>query len=139
MPLPMYFDVYIDGTKLGTVGHDTVDNLNVSVSAASNEVFVFAGAVCREGNDQVHYSWEQAGIGPDAEIRIVAGASGPADQPTRRFEMGRTKRKAWEGHICEFCQRNETQVTRLIPGDDNRPGICSDCVDLCNRILQNEA
>jgi len=132
MPLSMYFDVYIDGTNFGSFGHENVDNLSVSVSGAADGVFVFPGAVCREGNNQVHYSWEQTQVAPNAEIRIVSGTNGPASHPTRRFEMGCTKRKAWEGNVCEFCQRNETQVTRLIPGDDNRPGICSDCVELCN-------
>lgn len=45
-------------------------------------------------------------------------------------------RKAWDGKRREFCQRRETEVKRLIPGDENRPGIYSDCVELCNEILR---
>ena len=113
--------------------------MNVSVGGDANSIFVFPGAICREGDTLIHYSWNQVEIGPNSDVRITTGCDGPAAQPDKRFEMGRTKRKAWEGNVCEFCQRNETQVRRLIPGDDNRPGICSDCVDLCNRILENEA
>jgi hypothetical protein len=135
----MYFDVYIDETKLGTFGHEDVENMNVSIGGDANGIFVFPGAVCREGDRLIHYSWNQVEIGPNSDVRIITGRDGPATQPNKRFEMGRTKRRAWESNVCEFCQRNETQVRRLIPGDDNRPGICSDCVDLCNRILENEA
>ena len=138
MPLVMYFDVYIDETKLGTFGHSDVENLTISVSGAADGVFVFPGAVCREGTSQIHYSWAQEEVRKDSEIRIVPSA-GPAAEPVRRFEMGRTKRKVWEGNVCEFCQRTETQVDRLIPGDENRPGICSDCVKLCSDILSAEA
>jgi hypothetical protein len=131
----MYFDVYIGETKLGTFGHADVENLSISVSGNADGIFVFAGAVCREGTSQVHYSWAGKQIETNSEIRIVPANSGPAAEPVRRFEMGRTKRKAWEGNVCEFCQRKETAVPRLIPGDENRPGICSDCVKLCQDII----
>lgn len=135
----MYFDVYIDETKLGTFGHANVENLTISVSGAAEGTYVFPGAVCREGASQVHYSWAQKEIGPQSEVRIVPVDQGPVTEPIKRFEMGRTRRKAWEGHLCEFCQRNETEVPRLIVGDENRPGICSDCLELCNRILRDKA
>ena len=43
---------------------------------------------------------------------------GLVPEPMKKFEMGRTKRRAWEGNVCEFCRRNETEVERLIPGDE---------------------
>ena len=138
MSFVMYFDVYINETKLGTFGHHDVENLTISVSGAADGVFVFPTAVCREGNIQFHYRWADVQIGIDSEIRIVP-SSGPAAEPIRRFEMGRTKRKAWDGNICEFCQRTETQVPKLVLGDEHRPGICSDCVKLCQNILSAEA
>ena len=45
----MYFDVYLNGQKLGSFGHPEAENLTISVSGSSDGSYVFAGAVCREG------------------------------------------------------------------------------------------
>jgi hypothetical protein len=131
----MYFDVYIDGVKLGTFGHPNVENMNVSVSGIENATFVFAGAVCREGDINVHYSWAEKEIGSNSEVRIIPVVGGSVSDPIKRYEMGKVEREALESNECGFCQRKETDVARFIVGDQNRPGICSDCVDLCNTIL----
>ena len=135
----MYFDLYVDDKKLGTFGHPNVENLNISLSGAPEQNYVFAGAVCREGEVQYHYHWLQEEIGSASQVRIVPVESGLVPLPIKRFEMGRATRKVSERNVCEFCQRNETEVPRLIPGDANRPGICSDCVELCSEILRSEA
>jgi len=51
----MYFDVYVNGEKIGTFGHPDVENLSISVSGAPDGAYVFAGAVCREDGKQFHY------------------------------------------------------------------------------------
>lgn len=51
----MYFDIYVDDKKLGTFGHPDVENINISLSGAPDQNYVFAGAVCREGETQYHY------------------------------------------------------------------------------------
>src|SRR5258705_3550442 len=135
--LIMYFDVYIDGVKLGTFGHPNVKNMNVSVSGIENATFVFASAVCGEGDINVHYSWAEKEIGPNSEVRIVPAVGGSVSNPIKRYEMGRVERKALESNECGFCQRNEIEGPRFIVGDEHRPGICSDCVDLCNKILSS--
>lgn len=132
----MYFDVYLNGQTLGTFGHPEAENLTISVSGSPDGSYVFAGAVCREGEQTFHYSWPQKDLAAKDEGRIVPVDQGLVPEPMKKFEMGRTKRRAWEGNVCEFCPRNETEVERLIPGDENRPGICSDCVELCNEILR---
>jgi hypothetical protein len=137
LPLLMYFDVYIDGVKLGTYGHSNVKNMSVSVSGIENATFVFAGAVCGEGEINVHYSWAEKEIGPNSEVRIVPVGGGMVSAPIKRYEMGRVERKALESNECGFCRRKETEVPRLIVGDQHRPGICSECVDWCNRILSS--
>ncbi|HEX5764030.1 MAG TPA: ClpX C4-type zinc finger protein [Woeseiaceae bacterium] len=135
----MYFDVYVNGKRIGSFGHADVENLSVSVSGAKDGHYLFAGVVCREDGKQFHYSWPQFELSASDEVRIVPSDGSALSEPERKYEMGRTERKAWEKNVCEFCQRNETQVERLIAGDRNRPGICSECVELCNAILKNHA
>ena len=55
----MYFDIYVDDKKLGTFGHPDVENINISLSGAPDQNYVFAGAVCHEGETQYHYHWLQ--------------------------------------------------------------------------------
>ncbi len=55
----------------------------------------------------------QKEIGPNDEVRIVPVKSGTVPEPIKKFEMGRAKSKAWEGNVCEFYQRNETEVEHL--------------------------
>ncbi len=138
LPPLMYFDVYIDGVKHGTFGHPNVKNMSVSVSGVENATFVFASAVCSEADLNVHYSWSEKEIGLNSEVRIVPVAEGDVSKPFKRYEMGRAERKALKSNECGFCQRNETEVSRLIVGDEHRPGICSDCVDICNKILSSD-
>ena len=133
----MYFEVYLNGERLGAYGHPDVENLTISVSGSPEGGYIFAGAVCREGEQRFHYHWLQRDVAPADEVRIIPVSQGNAPDPIKKFEMGRTKRKAWVSNVCEFCQRKETEVARLIPGDDNRPGICSDYVELCNEILRS--
>jgi hypothetical protein len=134
----MYFQLFVNEEDVGTFGHADVENLTISVSGSPDGAYIFAGAVCKEGGRRFHYHWLQKDIGQRDEVRVapvVSVASGIVPVPLKKFEMGRTERKAWEANLCEFCQRNETQVKRLIRGDANRPGICSDCVQMCNDIL----
>jgi len=131
----MLFDVYINGRLAGTFGHEHSENLSVSVAGTVEGNYLFAGVVCRENGKLFHQSWDQLELGQTDEVRIVASDRNAPTQPAKKFEMGRTDRKAWEANVCEFCQRNETQVPKFIPGDAHRPGICSDCVELCNAII----
>lgn len=135
----MYFDIYINDKKLGTFGHDKVENINISVSGSSKDTYVFAGAVCNEKDKQFHYQWVQEEIGPKDEVRVVPVGTGTVPEPVSKYEMGRAKQKAWESNVCEFCQRNETEVEYMIAGDENRPGICSECIEICNEIIRNKA
>ena len=132
----MLFDVFINGKLVGSFGHPHAENLSVSVSGTRDGSYLFSGVVCREDGKQCHYSWPEVPLSEDDEVRIVRRDSGTASQPSKRYEMGRAERKAWEQNVCEFCQRNETQVPKLIAGDRNRPGICSECVELCVEILK---
>ncbi len=39
---------------------------------------------------------------------------------------------------CSFCGRTEDMVAKMIAGPNGRAYICSDCVDICNDILDRE-
>src|SRR5688500_18873162 len=110
---PMLFDVFVNGTLVGSFGHPDTENLSVSVSGTREESYLFAGVVCREDDRQLHYSWPAVTLSESDEVRIVRRDTGTASQPSKRYEMGRAERKAWERNVCEFCQRNETQVLNL--------------------------
>src|SRR5438046_21610 len=130
MPSPLYFDVYVDDFKLGTFGHPQVLNLHIALSGSNDLNMVFASAVCSEGEVKFYYSWAEETIGSNSEVRIVPVAKGPVAAPIRRYEIGRFARNTLETNECHFCHRTETEVPRLLEGDDNRPGICSDCVEI---------
>ena len=132
----MLFDVFVNDKLVGSFGHPHTENLSVTVSGASDGAAIFAGVVCRDGDKQFHYSWPEIQLSETDQVRIVRRDGGTPTEPKRRFEMGRAERKAWETNVCEFCQRNEAQVPKLIAGDRNRPGICSECVEMANEILK---
>ncbi len=51
--------------------------------------------------------------------------------------MSRKTRRG-SGQQCSFCNRDQTEVNRLIAGP-NSVFICDECVDLCKEILEEEA
>ena len=81
----MYFDVFLNGYRLGTFGHSEVENLTISVSGSSEGTYVFAGAVCREGEQRYHYSWLQRDIEAKDEVRIVPAIQGAVPEPIKKF------------------------------------------------------
>jgi len=126
----VYFDVFLNGQRLGAFGHRAAANLTISVSGSPEGSYVFAGAVCREGGQRYHHDWLQRDLGATDDVRIVSANPGPVVEPIKKFDMGRTKRKAWERNVCEFCQRNEAEVTRLIPVVAYRGGKRGDFVEI---------
>jgi len=133
----MKFDVFVNGKLVGSFGHQNTENLSVSVSGAPDGTRIFAGVVCREDDKQFHYSWRDIDLREDDQVLIVRNDSGATSDPAKKYEMGRAQRKSWDNYTCDFCQRSEPEV-RLIPGDTNRPTICSECVGLCVEILKAE-
>ena len=135
---PMYLDVFVNGTLVSTFGHEHSENLSVSVIGYGDELLLNAGAVCSKNNDNFHLSWSPIELTLSDEVTISKSENGVASAHEKSIEMGRTDRKAWDNHTCEWCQKTGSEVERLIPGDSNRPGICSECVGLCNQILSSD-
>jgi len=131
----LFYKIRVNGKDIGNYGHDHIENIHLSVSGGPKEMYVFASAVCTEDGKQVHYDWLQHEINDVEKIEISPISSTTVPQPRRRFIMNRPKREPSEDVICDFCQRDETQVERIIHIDEHRPSICCECVELCSEIL----
>lgn len=132
----MYYRIIINGKELGVFGHEDVENIHLSVGGGPEQMYVFASAVCGEADKRFHYDWVQKELGPNDTVTIAPTTEGNVPEPRKKFVMGRPKRGSSEDKMCDFCQRKETEVNRLIYIDEHRPSICSDCVGLCNEILK---
>jgi hypothetical protein len=135
----MYYRLLINGNELGVFGHEDVQNLHLSVSGGPDQMYVFASAVCDEGDKQFHYDWIQEKLGPSDTVEMIPVFEGTAPEPRKKFVMGRPRHVPSEDRMCDFCQRLETEVDRLIYIDEHRPSICSDCVELCSKLLKPSA
>jgi hypothetical protein len=40
---------------------------------------------------------------------------------------------------CDFCHRTRDEVDHIITGHPDRPSICSECVELCVKLLQDNS
>jgi len=134
----MFYKILKNEKSLGIFGHSDINNIHLSVSGGPDDMYVFASGVCIENGKQVHYDWIQEAIKDEDKIEIVKTSQTNASEPRKRFVMDRVEREASEDIICDFCQRNETKVARMIHVDEHRPNICSDCVSLCNEILKKQ-
>jgi len=132
----MFYKILINGIELGVFGHQAVENIHLSVSGIAENMYVFASAVCRDNGKLVHYDWLQHDLTNNDVVQIEPTAETSVAEPRKRFVMNRDEREDSSERSCDFCQRNETEVPRLIYIDEHRPEICSSCVELCNKILQ---
>ena len=135
----MYYEILINGKPIGTFGHADLENIHLSLSGSENDLYVFASALCNEGEKQVFYDWIQQEIKTDDKVEIIPTKLSNVSEPRKKFVMDRPKREPSDNTICDFCQRKETEVPKLVFIDEHRPTICSDCVELCNVILNEKA
>jgi hypothetical protein len=132
----MFYKILINGTELGVFGHQAVQNIHLSVSGGSENMFVFASAVCMDNGKLVHYDWLQHDLTGSDVVQIEPTTQTNVAEPRKKFVMNRGEREASSERSCDFCQRNETEVPRLIYIDEHRPTICSSCLELCYQLLQ---
>lgn len=135
----MYYKVLVDGAEIGTFGHSAVENIHLSVGGGGDGMYFFASAVCVEDDKRVFLDWMQRELKASDVVEIRRTPDGVAPEPRKRFVMGRLKRVPSPNKSCDFCQRSETEVSRLVYIDESRPSICADCVELCNAILRSSA
>ncbi len=131
----MYFDIYVNGKKRATVGHEAPENISISVSGDNDGTYLISGAVCKEGADRYHIDWLQDDLSDTDEVCILRADSPVASEPRKRRKMGTGKRSTEADRFCDFCKLSEVEVGRLIQTGDS-PDICSKCVELCTEIIK---
>jgi len=131
----MFYRILINDTELGVFGHNQVENMHLSVGGARGQMFVFASAVCIDNGTRSLYDWIQHDLTDKDIVRIEPTTRTDVPEPRKKFVMDRAKREVSSERSCDFCQRNETEVPRLIYIDEHRPSICSNCVELCNTLI----
>lgn len=133
----LYFDVFVDGAKKATIGHEAVENLSISVSGAEGTSYLFASGVCKEAGDNYHLSWLDQELSSDFEVMVRPTISSAPSAPIRRYKMGQHKRSTQEDRFCDFCKLAESELEQLIYSGDS-PGICSRCISLCAEIARGQ-
>jgi hypothetical protein len=83
----MYYEILVNGTSLGVVGHDNVRNMHLSVLVMPEGQDVFASAVCEEDGSLFHYSWLQHSIGDQDKVEIRRAEAGPSIAPQNKYRM----------------------------------------------------
>jgi len=131
----MFYKILINDIELGVFGHQEVESLHLAVFGGLGQRFVFASAVCSEKGKRIFYDWIQHDLTDRDVVRIEPTTDANVPEPRKRLVMDRAEREVSSERSCDFCQRNETDVPRLIYIDEHRPSICSNCVELCNKIL----
>src|SRR4030095_6388515 len=124
----MYYKILINDIELGVFGHQGVENIHLSVAGGLGQMFVFASAVCSENGKRVFYDWIQHDLTDKDVVRMEPTTEASVPEPRKRYVIDRAEREVSSEHSCDFCQRNETDVPRLIYFDEHRPSICSNCV-----------
>ena len=134
----MFYRVRVSGVDAGVFGHPSVENINLSVGGDPSDRYFFASAVCNVDGKQVFFDWIQRPISATDVVEIAPTTDTAALTPRHTFVMNRSREAQSADRQCDFCQRKETAVTRLVDIDQHRPAICSDCIQLCSAILEEK-
>jgi len=137
------FDVEIDGEKVSRAGIGDFGVLAATVTWAmhrrqlstgtdrSRKVRVSVGGMTNTGNnvdEMVHWMNEELTVGNEIKIKIIE--SDKADEPIERTIED-------SGPRCQFCQKKESEVSRLIYAPPNNY-ICNECVAVCNQMIAGQ-
>lgn len=131
----MFYKILINETELGVFGHQHVENIHLSVGGSGGQMSVFASAVCADNGKRVFYDWVQHDLNDKDVVLIAPTNQTNVPEPRKKYVMDRANREVSSERSCDFCQRTETEVPRLIYIDEQRPSICSNCVEICNTLL----
>ena len=133
----MYFDIYVNGKKRATVGHDALENVSISVSGDNDGAYLISGAVCKEDAERYHFDWLQDDLSDTDEVCIRKAESSVASEPRKRRKLGAGNRSTEADRFCDFCKLSEVEVGRLIQTGDS-PAIFNRCVELCVEIIKGQ-
>lgn len=134
----MFYDIYLNGKKVATVGPTTMEHLSVSVSTTQDEEPVLSSSglsTLRESGHQTHLTWLEHGLKPTDRVEIVPSDSSEASETRRTRDLRRGVRATMDDRFCDFCKQGEGVVGPIIQAGDT-PYICSKCAELCIGIAK---
>ena len=134
----MYYKILINDSEVGVFGHESVENIHLSVSGDPGRMAVFASAVCKEGSQRFLLDWLQHDVSDNDVVRIEPTTQGDVSEPRKKYVMEQVNSDSSERR-CSFCERVEAEDRRVLYSGENRPSICSSCVELCSRVLKSSA
>jgi hypothetical protein len=136
----MYFDIYINGKKKATVGSESLENLNISISGSNEGMYLFSSAVCIENTKSHHLEWLNEQLDENDEVEIKPSSQKSADAPNRKRDLRVGEKSTEENKFCDFCKRTESEAGPIIQAGES-PYICKSCAELCIEIfngIENE-
>lgn len=83
----MYYQIFINGTSLGTFGHPNVLNMHLSVMVTAEQSEIFANAVCLEGEDRYMIDWLQYPVDADDVVEFRKVLGGHVPEPRKKYKM----------------------------------------------------
>lgn len=83
----MYYEILVNGVRLGVYGHPEVRNMHLSVMVTENGPEIFANGVCAEDGDLYMYNWIQQLVSSDDTVTIRQTSDTNASQPQNKYKM----------------------------------------------------
>ena len=131
----MYFDIYINDSKVATVGPSDLEHLSISVSGHEGTVYLSANGLSAKEEGQRYFTWLDQELGGSDAIRVVPSKESNASPPQSSRNIRRGQIASEENRFCDFCKRAEEEVGSLIQAGET-PYICVQCAELCIDIAK---
>ncbi|MES2404092.1 MAG: hypothetical protein V4567_07115 [Pseudomonadota bacterium] len=83
----MYYEILVNGSSLGVVGHPDVRNMHLSVLVMPDGPEVFATAVCEEAGELWLYDWIQYAISSSDIVEFRLAATSTTVTPRNKYKF----------------------------------------------------
>jgi len=83
----MFYEILLNGVRVGVYGHPQVKNMHLSVTVTDDGPEIFASGVCAEGGDLYMYNWLQQLVSNDDVVTIRQTSDTNASPPQTKYRM----------------------------------------------------